>query len=149
LSFSIRQAEEKYLSQIKHELKLFSEFYNSKHSLYPNEDYLNDGLSEFFKNHLFLIAVDSEDKVLGLISGLIAPHIYNPSLSVLTESFWWVNPEYRNSRVGYALLDAFIEHGKKNCDWIITTLEDESPVKDSVFTERGFSFKEKSFLMEV
>ena len=80
---------------------------------------------------------------------MIAPHIFNPKIMTLTEVFWWVKPEHRGSRAGRDLIEEFILWGKENVDWIITTLEENSPVNDSVFLNRGFKPKERSFIMEV
>lgn len=90
-----------------------------------------------------------ERRTLGLIGGQLAPHPFNPELLVLTELFWWVDPEHRGGRAGAMLLDAFTAYGEEHAHWILFTLEHESPVNDRCLTKRGFALKERCYLREV
>jgi hypothetical protein len=145
----VRKATIEDMPQIMVELKAFSEFYDSKHELFGNDDDYSDALIRaFIEEHVFFVC-ENDGEFVGFICGLVSPHIYNPSIKVLTESFWWVKPEHRGSKAGLLLLNTFIDFGKGLADWIICTLEDASPVNDSVFYKRGFKLKERSFLLEV
>lgn len=100
-------------------------------------------------NHLFLVSADEDDNMVGFITGMLLPHMFNPDIITLVEVFWWVNSSHRRSKAGLKLLNAYVDYGKQNADWIICTLESHSPVNDKAFIKRGFKYKEKSFLMEV
>ena len=149
-AFNIRHAKLKDLDGILADLKDFSAFYNSKFKMYGDDDeYSRKLVSSLIDDHAFFIAETSEGKLAGLICGVFSPHVYNPTIMCLTESFWWVKPAFRKSGAGLLLLNRFIEYGKEHAQWIICTLEDESPVHPVTFYKRGFKLKEQSFLLEV
>lgn len=149
MAYSVRRAVLDDIPSILEELKSFSDFYGSKIPLYRDDSISEGIIKSFIEKHVFYVAVTNDDEVIGFISGLLLPHIYNPDIETLVESFWWVNEDYRRSKAGIQLLEKFIEHGKKEVDWIICTIEDFSPVNEDVFLKRGFRLKEKSYLMEV
>jgi hypothetical protein len=131
------------------ELKSFSDFFGTKIPLFGDANKASDILHSLVKNHYFLVAECPIRGELGFIAGLLNPHILNPDIIVLSELFWWVKEEHRGSMAGSLLLKDFIEFGKNNADWIICTLEKDSPVNEEAFIRRGFHFQEKSFLLEV
>ena len=145
----IRKGDHSDIPKVLEELKAFSEFYDSKYNLYKDDETSSEIIKGIMDNHLFLVALSPEDELVGFISGLIHPHLFNPDIKTLSEAFWWVKPEYRNSKAGSMLLKEYIEFGKLNADWIICTIERHSPVNDETFLKRGFRLQEKSFLMEV
>lgn len=145
----IRRADLGDLPELMVQLKKFSDFYNSKYPLFGDDSAYNVAiLSTLITNQLFLVA-EQDTKVLGFIAGLISPHMFNPSITTLTEIFWWVNEESRQSRAGAMLLKEFTDYGKKNCQWIIMTLEHNSPIKPESILNRGFRHKETAFVMEI
>lgn len=149
MSHSLRQATIEDLPQILDELKEFAKFYKSKISLFKDQETSEKIITSFIKEHLFIVAHNGNGDFCGFISGMVLPHIYNPDIVTLVESFWWVKPEHRGTKAGALLLNAFIDFGKEHVDWIIATIEDDSPVNEDVFLKRGFRLKEKSYLMEV
>ena len=130
------------------QLKTFSEFYGHKKSLYGDEEYCREGLRRTITGHFFLIAERGKDR-LGFIAGLVAPHLYNPSIRNLTELFWWVAEEHRGSSAGLVLLDEFVKWGKENCDWICFSITKDTRIDPEHLLKRGFKPYESSFLMEV
>jgi hypothetical protein len=131
------------------ELKKFSDFYNSKYPpLGPNEQHNISVLSNLITNHVFFMA-EVDGVRAGFIAGFIHQNLFNPAINQLTELFWWVSEEFRNSKVGMALLQHYVEEGKKNSHWIIMTLEDVSPVKHTTIIKQGFRVKETNFIIEV
>lgn len=144
----IRKASESDIAWIQSELKKFSAFYGSKLPLYPSEEYSDKAIRLFINDHYFSVA-ERAGKLMGFISGFVSNHIYNPSIKVLTESFWWVAEEFRGTRAGLMLINEFVAYGKEVCDWIIFTLEHHSPVSDRTLLKRGFKEYERSFILEV
>lgn len=147
--YSIRKAEEKDLPSIMEEIKIFSKFQDDKISMYGDDDYSKAYIAELVKTHLFLVSVDENDSLVGFISGWLTPHMFNPEIRTLVEAFWWVKEKHRRTKAGKELLDAFVKYGKENVDWVVCTIEHNSPVNNDVFLKRGFKLKETSFLMEV
>lgn len=144
---SVREAELSDIDWILPELKAFAEFYASQHNLFSDDDgYNRKTISQLIENHYFMVSCES-DKSTGFIAGLISQHLFNPKIKTLTELFWWVKPDFRRSNAGSMLLDDFVKFGE-SYDWVIMTLEHNSPVKSESILKRGFVYKEQSFIKE-
>lgn len=145
---SVRPAIEADLNWILAELKSFSAFFDTQIPLFPNDEFALHGMRMHIENHILLVA-ESEVGLLGFVAGMFHPHTFNPSIKVLTETFWWVKEEFRGSRAGLVLLNEFTRIGKMHADWLIFTLEDKSPVNDRCLINRGYYQKERCFMLEV
>lgn len=144
----IKKAAPADLEWMLDQLKEFSRFYGTKISLFGDIDHAAQTVLNMIENHVCFVSWRGEIRT-GFIAGYVCPHPYNPEIQLLTESFWWVDPEYRMSRAGLMLLDKFTEWGEDNCDWVIFTLEHHSPVKDDCLLRRGYRLSERSYLKEV
>jgi len=132
------------------QLKDFSDFFASELPLFPTDEFARKGITDLIQKHLVLIAYDRETgERMGLIAGVVTPHLFNPDITVLAETFWWVPEEHRGTRAGAILLDAFIAWGKRNADWITIALESRTPIKETSLLKRGFRLQERSYLCEV
>ncbi len=131
------------------ELRKFSEFFGTRKSLFPTDDneasYLLERLVE---SQPFVIAENGVGP-MGFMAGALEPHLFNAEIMTLTELFWWVTPEHRQSRAGAILFNWFIDLGNKHADWIVMTLEADSPVNPRTLGRRGFRLHERSYLLEV
>lgn len=147
MGISLREATLQDIDWMLVQLKLFAEFYQSSHSLFSDDDGFNRNLlKQIIEGHYFLVS-ENDGKVSGFIAGMISPHLFNPKIKTFTELFFWVLPEYRGTRAGSALLNAFVEFGK-DYHWTVMTLEHNSPIKDESLLKRGFKYKEQSFIKE-
>lgn len=144
---TVRRATADDVPWLLEQLAAFDQFFGSTRSLFPDIDTARAIVSDLVTTQPFFVAGDSD--LVGFIAGYLTPHPYNPTIRVLTESFWWVDQEFRGSRAGLALLNALIAFGREHADWIVMTLEHESPVNPETLTRRGFRLKETSYLMEV
>jgi hypothetical protein len=146
---SVRRAKPDDIDWLLGQLKRFAQFYGTKKSLFGDEVYAREFLSQKIESHPFFIA-ENDSGPIGFISGYLHLHPYNPDIHVLNETFWWVDEAHRGSRAGILLLNAFLEFGYEySADWIVFTLESHSPVRDETLTRRGFRVHERSFLLEV
>lgn len=159
---TVRRATSDDVPWLLEQLQAFDQFYGSSRSLFPALDAADAIVSQLVATQPFFLA-ENADEPIGFIAGALHPHPYNNDLRVLSEMFWWVADEFRGSRAGLALLNAFVafgctkvnddgdpdEHGDAPADWIIMTLEHESPVNPQTLTRRGFRPKETSYLLEV
>jgi len=149
MSVEIRRAVQSDIPWILAELKEFSKFYGTKHSLFGKDlEHSEVFIQILIDKHLFLVADDSTHGLIGLIAGTVEPHPYNPEILTLNECSWWVQEKHRGSKAGLLLLNEFVRIGKQHCDWIWMTLESASPVKDASLIRRGFKEQERSFLLE-
>lgn len=131
------------------QLRQFSSVYGTNKSLFPTDEaYGRTLVSQMIENHIVFVA-EKDGQPLGFIGGLVTPHYFNPEIKTLAEMFWWVAEDHRKSRAGLILLNAFIDWGKANTDWITVSLEKSSPVNEKSLTKRGFICAERNFLMEV
>lgn len=143
----IRQATEADIPWLLEELKEFSKFYNTKRSLFGNSDHNQKFMTDVVNNHFMLISENETDKT-GFIAGLILQHPFNPDLKILQELWWWVPEKYRGGRSGFKLFKDFSEFGDRFCDMTLFTLEDQSPVSETMLTKRGFVKKEITYVRE-
>lgn len=74
----------------------------------------------------FVCVKDGEP--VGVLGAIQTPHIFNPSYSFLAEVFWYVLPEYRNTRAGSLIIKAFNKYAEENVDYSSMTLLPTSPV---------------------
>lgn len=88
------------------------------------------------------------DGFVGAIAGVLTPNLFNPDLTVLAEVMWYVLPEYRKTRAGLLLLNAFIEKGEQEADETTFSLLKESPIKTETLEKRGFQLSEFSFIKQ-
>jgi RimJ/RimL family protein N-acetyltransferase len=149
LKITVRGATPEDIDWLLSQLREFSNFFGTRRSLFGDDDYSQSAMLNMIQNHIVFIAEREDVGPIGFISGYIIPHPYNPEIRLLSETFWWVDEEYRGTRAGLMLLNQFTDWGKKNADWITFALEEKSPVKETCLTKRGFRLHERSFLLEV
>lgn len=145
---SVREASLNDIDWIRGELKKFSDFFATEYPIYGGDEHAGNFMSWLIEKHVVFVS-EQDKKLTGFIAGTLDAHPFNKSLTQLTEIFWWVNEEFRGSPSGTKLLEEFLSYGKEHANWIVCTLEDESPISDDVFLRRGFRAKERSFLLEV
>lgn len=147
-SFAIRQATPDDLDWLLGELAAFDRFVGATKSLMPDPETARETLSQMIVGQPFFVA-ERDGERAGFIAGVLHPHPFNPGLTMLTETFWWVVPAYRGGSTGARLLHAFEAFGQQFADWIVMSLEAESPVAPSSLTRRGYRPQETSYLLEV
>jgi RimJ/RimL family protein N-acetyltransferase len=126
----------------------FADFYGSKIRLDDDKEHGYELIRNLVENHVVFVFEQNGNKK-GFIAGMITPHHFNPNILTLCELLWWVPEDYRSLGVGKILLDAFVNFGKENCDWITFTMEENTPASDKPLLDYGFKFKEKTYLLEV
>lgn len=144
----VRPATTGDIPWLTEQLKLFSDFYDTRIPLFESEGFVKDSLRKMVLDHVVLVA-EKPEGLIGFIGGFLMPHTFNPKITCLTETFWWVAEEHRQSRAGYLLFKAFSNFGEENADWVLCTLEEKSPVNPNALLKRGYTLKERSFMMEV
>ena len=68
-------------------------------------------LTELQRTGVVLVA-EADGQIQGMILGQIQPDTWLPYIRTLRELAWWVEPDYRNTTVGYRLLKAYTDFGK-------------------------------------
>lgn len=85
---------------------------------------------------------------IGALGGLITPNPFNPDIVTLAEMFWWVEPDFRESRAGYLLYKAFDKRAEQIADEATMSLLPSSTVHISSLEKRGFMMNEFGFRKE-
>ncbi len=149
MNIKVRLASLDDLDWLASQSKLFCEFFGTKRSLFKDEAHTRACLKNTIENHILFVAERTDVGLVGFIGGIVMPHIFNPDITCLIETYWWVAEEYRGTRAGLMLLNEFVEYGKAHTDWVLMTLESGSPVSDRCLLKRGFQLKEQNYLLEV
>jgi hypothetical protein len=146
---NVRKAKPDDIEWLLKQLRCFADFYGTKHTLFSKDDGQNRRvLRSMIDSDVFLVC-DEGDENIGFVAGFLVPHAFNPTLRLLSETFWWVCEGRRGSRAARLLLDEFIKVGKKQADWIdFAIVVGKTNVNDRAFLRRGFRLMEKRFLME-
>lgn len=145
--YTVRKAALSDINYILSQLKDFSEIFGSKYSLYDEES-APSILELMIKEHVFFV-VERVGQVIGFMSGILTPHIYNPKITVVYTSFFWVEEAYRKSRAAYMLISEYVKYSKQICKWIFFSIETKTIIKDSSLKKFGFSVTGKNYLLEV
>lgn len=82
---------------------------------------------------------------VGALGAILTDNLFNPEYKTLAEIFWYVLPEYRETRAGFLLLQAFENRGKEIAYDMTLSLLPQSPVNIKALEKRGFAFEELSF----
>lgn len=111
------------------------------------------------KAHLYLLTqkvvaegtafiVKCDGTCVGALASILVPNMYNPEIQTLAELFWYVLPEYRNTRAGALLFSAFDDKGEDISDEAVMSLLGGSSVNIKTLEKRGFLLGEHSFRKE-
>lgn len=125
-----------------------SRFYGTKRPLHEDPVYARAGVEALLRDHLLLIATSNGDPC-GFIGGYLTVHPLNGHLRSLAEVLWWVPACWGRARIGVTLLDAFVDWGKLNADWIYFSRKPKSPAGHRAMLRRGFRLQELVYLREV
>jgi len=85
---------------------------------------------------------------IGALGALLVPNVYNSNILTLAEMFWYVLPDYRNTRAGAMLFSAFDVKGKECADESVLSLLGSSTVNMKTLEKRGFLLGEFAFRKE-
>lgn len=94
----------------------------------------------------FVMKIDGVS--VGAIGGILSPTLFNPDMTILTEVFWYVLPEYRNTRAGLMLFNKYSERAEEVADEASFSLLTTSTVKKETLERKGFKFCEYAFRKE-
>lgn len=150
MKVEVRRAATSDIPWLIEQLHAFEAFANFKRPIMDDEVRAGVQLADMIDKHVVLIAQEAgEGEPLGFISGYKTPHPFNPDITVLCETFWWVLEAARGSSAGAKLLLEFEAIGRAEADSIILSLEHNSPIRAAHMEKRGFRLVERSYLLEV
>ena len=98
-----------------------------------------------------IIVGEVDGVIQGMLIACVDSNPWLPDVKTLKELAWWVEPEYRNTSLGYRILKEYIRVGKLGqevgaiSNFTITTLM-ESPIRD--MEKFGWRPIEKNYVYE-
>lgn len=105
-------------------------------------------LPMLIRGHILIVA-DVDGKQAGFVGAFVTGSPLNPSLTVVSEVFAWVDPSFRGQRIGSLLLDRYIELGKSCSQMVTFVLLEGSPMREEALIDRGFKRSERVYTLEV
>jgi|SRR6185369_325976 len=88
------------------------------------------------------------DIPVGALGAIKVPNVYNPNLEMLAEMFWYVLPEYRKSKAGLLLLNAYSDKAEELGVEATMSLLPSSNIQDKTLAKRGFNLGEYAYRKE-
>lgn len=85
------------------------------------------------------------DIPIGALGALLVPNVFSPKRTMLSETFWYVLPEYHGTRAGALLFNVFNKKGEECANDACMSLLSSSSVKIKTIEKRGYMLKEFSF----
>lgn len=82
---------------------------------------------------------------VGMVGGILTPHFLLPTYKLLFEVVWYVDPNHRQTRAAYLLLNGYKKLIDATADEGIFTLLKDSPINDSSLAKLGFNLQEKHY----
>ncbi len=77
-----------------------------------NDHHVRKVLNAVRTGGLLLIAQDKE-QIAGVFMAVVTPDIWVPSMRIMSELVWWVNPQHRDSSAGLRLLKEYTKIGEQ------------------------------------
>jgi GNAT superfamily N-acetyltransferase len=82
----------------------------------------------------------------GVLGAFLIENMFEPSIKVLSEVFWYVLPEYRETRIGFLLLNLFDETARQIAnESALSILTGSTEINIDSFAKRGFMLDEFAF----
>jgi hypothetical protein len=147
MGIRVRRATAADVDWIVAELKVFARSYGTKKPIFPDEGYARKGMLNMIEEHVVLVA-EKGSALVGFIAAFVAPHVFNPDVTAMYQSFWWVQPEHRRSRAAAMLLDRLVKWAELNVDQLIFGVQTQTNVSERAFLRRGFRPYERSYFRE-
>jgi N-acetylglutamate synthase-like GNAT family acetyltransferase len=110
----VRHADLKDFDRV---MELMVNFANSAPvSAYHDPEYNHRGVQHFLakvKSAGCVLVAESAGEIQGMLIAQIMSDSWLPHVRVMKELAWWVEPEFRNTTMGYRLLMEYVKFGKQ------------------------------------
>jgi GNAT superfamily N-acetyltransferase len=103
-------------------------------------------------NERLILLLIVDDKIKGFIAARAQPMLFNPKITVASETLWWVEEEYRRSRYGLILFDAFEEWASAIGASTVAVSHFPNTIGSSIsklYKKRGYKEMENAYIKEL
>jgi GNAT superfamily N-acetyltransferase len=114
-------------------------------------EYARETYRKLMKSGAMTVLIAIEDEVQGGLAFIVHPDLHNGILTAV-ETFWYVRPEYRKSRIASNLFDAFEEEAKQQkCKRVaVVHMVDSYPeILERFYISKGYHLLEKHYIKEL
>lgn len=130
--------------------KLIFEFHEESLKEYLSFDSktIRQSILDYIDKYIMLV----DDKLTGIIAGIIAPSIFDSKDIIAQESIWYISKEHRKGRLGLELLHAFEGKAKelKATKIIMIHMDNlNGDLMEKLYTHRGYKRLEWNFIKDV
>jgi GNAT superfamily N-acetyltransferase len=101
-------------------------------------------------DRVLLVAMDGKQPV-GMLAGVISEFILSRE-RIASELIWWMEPDYRKSRIAFEMIEAYeFWAAKLGCSIItLSTVETEQTDRiQKYYSRKGYHLVERSFIKEI
>ena len=109
-------------------------------------DLTKTDLEKIFKNYMCLYCT-RDDEVTGILISYLGSSPFDESVKILRQVIFYVKEE--SGRTAYHLFKKFIDIGRLQANYIITTLASQTNIKPSTLERLGFNKLETLYRLEV
>lgn len=113
-----------------------------------DKQYVEQLLSNLIAGSGFIVVVEKNNILIGMLIAAIFPNIWNPKVNQCSEIAYWVKPEYRGGTAAYRLIKEYT----KECDKLfktgriqISTISKMVNSPDLKYNKFGFSKLEETW----
>ena len=94
-----------------------------------------------------MLVAEADGGLVGMVGVLVAPFMFNASITTAHEVMWWVDPESQGAGVGAALLAGVIGacRARGATALQMVTLATSPPQAAALYARAGFTLSETSF----
>lgn len=99
-----------------------------------------------------LVLLYIDDNIVGFLAGSSQPLVFNPSKIIASETLWWIDADYRNSRYGIKMFDVFEEWASAIGASIVAASHFPNEVGSKIsklYERRGYSVTENAYMKEI
>ena len=108
----IRQAIIEDSNAIKDLIKEFYDESLCEYGFSLDEDTINETIQNFVNNHIVLL-VEKDNKIIGIIAGIVAVSIFDKKQRLAQEAIWYITKDERKGNIAIKLIEEFEKESKK------------------------------------
>ena len=143
----IRRAKLDDLNSLMQHGKDFIAYHPAKLKWNPKQ--VRDVVTDMIVNHVVIVAAEGRE-VRGGIGGRVIDNLFDPDETQLVELFWWVGEEWRKSKIGMELFNAFEDVADiLHCNSIVMTTTSLTPALDSLYERKGYEGYERTYMRRI
>lgn len=145
----IRPAETKDIDAVRSLIMAFHQESFGKYGFTITDETINATIKNFINGFVNFLA-EKDNRVVGVVAGIIMPSIFDKSQSIAQEMIWFVDKKERGGTIGFKLLKAFEDECKNRGANVIIMASmngGNADILDRYYTKRGYQMLENHYIL--